>query len=226
MERSHAGGLPVAIALRNLTKETTMGTQHTESRGAGFRSLLMGGLLAGAVGLALSNQAGGYGSSAPGAMPPDPQTSQPTIGSTTDETLGAAAADLQATGWKIRVCPEKTKADRIDFKISQADKKEAGGKDASHKQKSTGKTDATEDQAYVPSVTQQTAMWSRGEATEITVPTEFSNLEKIKIEAAPGKEDQKASICILYGGHVAKKLSFDDREVSTIKKTETGECGC
>jgi hypothetical protein len=49
--------------------------------------------------------------------------------------------------------------------------------------------------------------------------------DRIRIEAV-GQEGKDASVCVLYNDHVAKKLRFDDHQVSTVKKTETSECGC
>ena len=75
-------------------------------------------------------------------------------------------------------------------------------------------------------LSEQTARWSRGEASEISLPAGMRDADKIRIEATPAQKDKKASICVIYDDHVAKELSFDDREVSTVKSTDKGACGC
>ena len=60
----------------------------------------------------------------------------------------------------------------------------------------------------------------------ITIPASFSRAEQIKIEAVPGQEDMDSEVCVLYNDHVAKKLSFDDREETTVEMNDNGTCGC
>ncbi len=76
------------------------------------------------------------------------------------------------------------------------------------------------------SPTDASATWTRGEATEINLPTGLREADLIRIEAAPAQKDQDASVCLSYNDHVAKKLTFDDLEVSMAKSTDNGECGC
>ncbi|MDB5102659.1 MAG: hypothetical protein JWP91_348 [Fibrobacteres bacterium] len=264
------------------------------SGGPGLKGLLLGSLMAGAMGLALSEQSSTYGAKddAMGSQQSS-QTSQ--SGSAT----GSSAAQLPPNvtpGWKIRVCSEKTKADQIQFRISQADQgakgamksgsksgsaKNSGSMSSStgsmspdntgssqtdleeqgrHAQSGQGGTDAhtqtlggsgsqtgetqsgstdqsgqtaQSGQATQPGMTdqsgaigQQTASWSRGEPTEIPLPSALRESDRIKVEATPGQKNKMASACLIYNDHVAKKLNFDDREVSTVRKTESGECGC
>ncbi|MDB5049377.1 MAG: hypothetical protein JWO30_2448 [Fibrobacteres bacterium] len=228
--------------------------------GSGTKGLLMAGLVAGAFGLALSNQ-GTYGSqsSGSGAMGRDDTSSQSGQYGGTGSAggtgmTGAAQLPPNVTpGWKIRVCSEKTKASNINFSITSADKKAAGstkeqsGTGGSMGSGSMGGTGSASDnsqssggsatESTQPSGTEaqtgatgtmspQTAMWSQGEPTEITLPTELQSSDRIRLEATPGEKNKEASVCVLYNDHVAKKLKFDDKEVSTVKKTETGECGC
>jgi len=121
-------------------------------------------------------------------------------------------------GWKIRVCSEKTKADQINFKFAP---------EGSKSSKSTGATGSPESKGVGGTgMAEQTASWSRGEASEINLPSEVRDADKIRVEATPSQKDKKASVCLIYDDHVAKKLNFDDREVSTVKSTDNGECGC
>ncbi len=216
------------------------------SGGPGFKGLLLGSLMAGALGLALS-QPSTYGTPAGNAgtqQTPSTQ-SEPSQTGQSGATMSAPTSAGQlppnvTAGWKIRVCSEKTKADNINFTLSP------GGKSAKPMGKSSKSTSSMSDKTATieepiaqggamdqpgatgetGTISQQTAMWSRGEPTEIAVPTELREVERLKIEAVPGQKDKGASVCLIYNDHVAKKLNFDDREVSTVKKTETGECGC
>jgi hypothetical protein len=214
----------------------------------GFKGLLIGGLVAGALGLALSEQPytnpeatkrGESPSTTDTGMMGTGQTpsSQGTGGSSMDQAGSAQLPPNVTPGWKIRVCSEKTKADNINFMISPAEKgSKASGKSSSTTGSMSDKTQTSEGQAGTGSEPTaqsgetgsmgQTAMWSRGEPTVIPVPSDLREADRIKIEATPGQKDQKASVCLLYNDHVAKKLNFDDREVSTVRKTESGECGC
>jgi hypothetical protein len=136
----------------------------------------------------------------------------------------ASLAPNTAAGWKIRVCSEKTKADRIDFKLTTAGSKSSYGTGASGNASGIGGTGGASDTAMGSA--EHTAAWNRGEATEIKVPIELRDAEKLRIEATPSQKDKQASVCLIYGDHVAKKLNFDDREVSTVKRSDNGECGC
>jgi len=138
---------------------------------------------------------------------------------------GSASLPPNVTpGWKIRVCSEKTKADQINFKFTPAGSKTSKGSAtcATGSPSSTGMggSGAANDSS------DQTASWSRGEASEINLPSAVRDADKIRIEATPSKKDKKASVCVIYDDHVAKKMNFDDREVSTVKSSDNGECGC
>lgn len=254
------------------------------SGGAGFKGLLVGGLMAGALGLAYSDQGSKSKSDdqTMGQSQTDPSgTSQQGTGATGTGTMGgtgatdAGAAMLPPNvtpGWKIRVCSERTKASNINFKISSADKgskaKGAAGSEtgamgsgqpgtmssgqggaagsetgtmgsdntqATDQTGATGTTGATGQTGTTGGSGQtgaagtpgeQTAMWSQGEPTVISLPAELQNVERLRIEAVPGESNQNASVCVLYNDHVAKKMNFDDRQVSTIRSTEKAECGC
>jgi hypothetical protein len=210
--------------------------------------MVFGGLVAGALGLALA--AGGSSSSSsgtqnPATYPPDISASpavdtgiSPTpMGSSSPDKSSAGTASRPSSGkygsgmegnpslppnvtpgWKIRVCSEKTKADQINFKFTPAGSKSS---------KSMGATGNPESKGVGGTgMAEQTASWSRGEASEINLPAEVRDADKIRIEATPSQKDKKASVCVIYDDHVAKKLNFDDREVSTVKSTDNGECGC
>jgi hypothetical protein len=245
------------------------------SGGAGFKGLLVGGLMAGALGLAYPDQGSKSKSDdqTMGQSQTDQSgTSQQGTGATGSGTMGgtgatdAGAAMLPPNvtpGWKIRVCSERTKASNINFKISSADKGSkakgsaggetgamgsgqpgtmssgqggaAGGSDNTQATDQTGATGATGQTGTTGGTGQtgaaatqgeQTAMWSQGEPTVISLPAELQNVERLRIEAVPGESNQNASVCVLYNDHVAKKMNFDDRQVSTIKSTEKAECGC
>lgn len=226
---------------------------------------LMGGLVAGTLGLASAAQppdyrgdAGTLGSGSAQTTPYDtapgsasPNTSSPTSGVPTMDTsfsgtVSNAAGNLPPNvtpGWKIRVCSERTKVDNLTFRISrpgsQTEKSDRSGKATGkpYGSKTTAEqAEATQGQGNAgqgtagmatdtSSMVQQTAIWSRGAASEIAVPTALREADRIRIEAV-GEEDKDAHVCVLYNDHVARKMSFDDREVATLRKTETGECGC
>lgn len=198
--------------------------------------LVFSGLVAGALGLAIANQE--YRSEEKTTGSPESEILPGTGGAYGTGLGGSGQTDVAAAftmpkGWRIRVCTEKTKADQISFKFSTPDAKSVKGSagtvtpagTAGASGTGTGGSSAT-DPAAAPAMPENTATWMRGEATEIKLPSELSEADKIKLEAIPAQKDKKASICVIYDDHVAKKLSFDDREVSTVKKTETGECGC
>lgn len=225
--------------------------------GPAFKGLVMGGMVAGALGLAVSNQTTDYSGKDAGSNlsvtgqkaearndtsgefgVPGSQggSSMPGMGGTGD--MSAAQLPPNVTpGWKIRVCSEKTKASNINFKVSSADKNAKGsGTGMTGESGSMGGTGSASDTSQATGAEaqsgqggtgmEQTAMWSQGEPTEIALPSQFQDAQKIKLEATPGEKDKSASVCVLYNDHVAKKLKFDDREVSTIKQSENGECGC
>jgi hypothetical protein len=178
------------------------------------QALLAGGVLAGALGLGLSQPGSAYpGTTTPGTAPEVSTTDEPSLKSTN--------ADLPPNvkpGWKIRVCSEKTKADKIQFKFTQAESKKTKEKTG------MGRNDKANDQASASN--EDMTAWNKGENTEISVPSGLREVEKLRIEAVPSAKDKEAQICVLYNDHVAKKLKFDDREISTVKATENGECGC
>lgn len=220
--------------------------------------LLMGGLVAGSLGLVSAAQppdsrgdAGNLGSGSAQTAPYDtargsspPTSGGPMMDTSMAGTVSDAAGNLPPNvtpGWKIRVCSERTKVDNITFRISQPEKSDRSGK-ASGKPYGS-KTTADQAQARegatqegtagqgtagmtdTASMVQQTAIWSRGSASEIALPTGFREADRIRIEAI-GQKNQDAHVCVLYDDHVARKLTFEDREVATLRKTETGECGC
>jgi hypothetical protein len=84
----------------------------------------------------------------------------------------------------------------------------------------TGTSDTTTGSA------DHTTAWNRGEATEIEIPLKLRNAEKLRIEASPSQKDKNSSVCLIYNDHVAKKLNFDNREVSTVNRLDNSECGC
>lgn len=175
--------------------------------------LVAGGMLAGALGLGFAGPGTTSGSDN-GAYD---NSSAPD--KTMNKSEPGAATELPpnvAPGWKIRVCSEKTKADKIQFKFTPGDKKEDKMKSA--KDKTGGATQ--------PSSSEDFTAWNRGDSTLISVPSDLREVEKLRIEAAPSQKNAKSIICVIYNDHVTKKMSFDDREVSTVKATETGECGC
>lgn len=245
--------------------------------GSRFPGMVLGGLVAGALGLALA--AGGSSSSPSGTQDPatmgnsDPYNPGVSASPSADTGMSSSATGTSSSGksspgtaarsssgkygsgmegtsslppnvtpgWKIRVCSEKTKADQINFKFTPAGSKSSkamggttgnpgstgmGGTGSN----STGSTEMGANSGNAASsngtMTQQTVSWSRGEASEINLPSEVRDADKIRIEATPSQKDKKASVCVIYDDHVAKKLNFDDREVSTVKNTDNGECGC
>lgn len=192
-----------------------------------FRALVAGGLLA--VGLGFGE--GNYGTlgetSEPGTgIPRDDEgtggTKGPGMSPTTTTGAAASLPPNVAPGWKIRVCSEKTKAQSINFKVTNADDKSAK---ADRKDKGAygagGSAEGT-----TAAMTHETASWTQGEANLINLPETIANVEKIKIEATPAQKDAKSEVCVLYNDHVTKKISFDDRSETTVKMTETGSCSC
>jgi hypothetical protein len=240
-------------------------------KGGRFPGLLAGGLLAGALGLALAatgnssssatqDPATGKGESRMPGMSgrssadtginatgsaAGSQGSRSSAGTASGSSSGKYGSGMEGTsslppnvtpGWKIRVCSEKTKADQIQFKFTPEGKKGSkGGMGATGSSgatgmggsgSSSGTSNPANDASVNAALSEQTASWSRGEASEINLPSSLRDADKIRIEAIPSQKDKKASICVIYDDHVAKKLSFDDREVSTVKNTDNGECGC
>jgi hypothetical protein len=214
--------------------------------------LLMGGMMAGTLGLIYAAQspdsrsdAGTLGSgsaqttpydTAPGAS--SPTSGGPTLDTSLTGTVSNATGSLPpnvAPGWKIRVCSERTQVDNLTFRISQpgqsdrssqAAGKPYGSKTAAEQAEARqGTAGAAGLATDTSSMVQQTAIWSRGAATEIAVPTSLREADRIRIEAV-GQKDKDAHVCVLYNDHVARKLNFDEREVATLRKTENGECGC
>jgi hypothetical protein len=242
-------------------------------KGARFPGLLAGGLLAGALGLALAATgtssssttqdpaAGKSGSRTPGmsgrasadtgmnaaGSASGSQGSRSSAGTASPSSTGKYGSGMEGAsslppnvtpGWKIRVCSEKTKADQIQFKFTPEGKKgskggagtgatgSSGSTGMGGSGSSSGSSNPANDASVNAALSEQTASWSRGEASEINLPSSLRDADKIRIEATPSQKDKKASICVIYDDHVAKKLSFDDREVSTVKNTDNGECGC
>jgi hypothetical protein len=172
---------------------------------------LAGALVAGAIGFAFS-QGAPYPGGFPGGGAPYPNTEQ----QTDKEKKTTSAIDLPPNvtpGWKIRVCSEKTKAQGIQFKFMQADQ---AGTGAPMKKKDEAAANPSED----------FTAWTKGEATLIEVPTALRDVQRLRIEAAPATKDAEAQVCVLFNDHVTTQLKFDDREVSTVKSTEQGTCGC
>jgi hypothetical protein len=235
---------------------------------AGFRfpGMLLGGMMAGALGFAL---AADVSPSASPRVPTDPVTgksdsytpglSNPSADTGMSSATGSSQSGSSRTGtsatgsasssgkygsasegssslppnvspgWKIRVCSEKTKADQINFKFTPAGSKTSKGSSAATGNPGSngiGGSGAANDAATNAALSDQTASWTRGEASEINLPSGVRDADKLRIEATPSQKDKKASVCVIYDDHVAKKLNFDDREVSTVKSTDNGECGC
>jgi hypothetical protein len=222
--------------------------------GTRLNRLLMGGLMAGALGLVHAAQppdyrgdAGTLGSGSAQTTPYDtaPGASSPTSGGPTLDTsftgsVSNATGNLPPNvtpGWKIRVCSERTKVDNLTFRISQPEKSDRSGKAMGKPYGSKTTAEQAEAQQGTPGmaaenagaenagIVQQTAIWSRGAASEIPVPTALREADRIRIEAV-GQKDKDAHVCVLYNDHVARKMNFDEREVATLRKTENGECGC
>lgn len=182
------------------------------------------------------------GTYSPG-IPPTGATSGPTMDTSLTGTVSNAAGDLPPNvtpGWKIRVCSERTKVDNLTFRISQVGSADRSGRatgkpygskttadQAESRQGTAGGTAAGNAGAAsdASSMVQQTAIWSRGSASEISVPTALREADRIRIEAI-GQDDKDAHVCVLYNDHVARKMNFEAREVATLRKTENGECGC
>lgn len=206
--------------------------KRINNSGMSLRGLIAGGLLAGSVGLGFGE--GTYGS--PSTPPAGPGgTAIPSAeeqGQGGSQGPGMATADAialppnVAPGWKIRVCSEKTKASSIAFTVMPAEDKSAkSGKKAGDKASASGDETVT-DQTAAAAGTHETASWNQGDASLINLPESVARLERIKIEAIPGQKDMKSEVCVLYNDHVAKRLTFDDKETATVKMTESGTCGC
>lgn len=212
--------------------------KSVKDTGMTLKALLVSGALAGAIGLGYAGgdkqKEGSKGASAPAAQEEDLG-----VGGSVGPGASAAAAlpPNVAPGWKIRVCSEKTKAQSISFRISDASQKQdkhskAGSRD---QDTSTGKTGEgtgtggssgpTMDQR-AGMAGQEMATWSQGEPSVITIPETFSKVEKLKIEAIPGQDKMKTSACVLYNDHVTKKIEFDSRKEYTVKMDESSTCGC
>lgn len=210
---------------------------------------LTGGMMACALGLGSAAQspdyrgdAGALGSGSAQTTPYDtaPGASSPTSGGPTMDTsmtgtVSNATGNLPPNvtpGWKIRVCSERTQVDNLTFRISRPGQSDRSGK-ASGKPYGS-KTTAEQAEARqgtagmaadTAGMVQQTAIWSRGAASEIAVPTSLREADRIRIEAV-GQKDKDAHVCVLYNDHVTRKMNFEAREVATLKQTENGKCGC
>lgn len=199
-----------------------------------FPVLLRAGLAVAAMGLAHAGGTGSTPSSHPEAgtygTPDHLPQGTGTMGQPGYGGSGPAAGEGSAfeaamapQGWRIRVCSEKTKADQIKFTIGTGDKPKAGAKATG----SAGGTGVGGSGSAGDAVSpDRTVTWTRGEATEMKLPLELRTAEKIRVEAVPGKKDEKASICVIYDDHVAMSMTFNDRETGTVKRTETAACGC
>jgi hypothetical protein len=203
--------------------------------GMSLRGLVAGGLLAGAVGLGFGGGSYGTPSSTTPSASGTAIPSDDDLGEGGSKGPGMAAAEPAALppnvapGWKVRVCSEKTKASSIAFKVTSADDK-AAGKNSKGEKKAADKTasgDPTVTDQTAPSAgMHETASWNQGDPSLINFPESVSRLEKIRIEAVPGQKDMRSEVCVLYNDHVAKKLTFDDKEIATVKMNESGACGC
>lgn len=212
--------------------------KSVKKTGMALKTLIVSGALAGAIGLGHAGgdkqKEGSKGASAPAAQEKDLGVG----GSAGPGASAAAALPPNVTpGWKIRVCSEKTKAQSISFRISDANQKQSKhSKTGSQDQDmSTGKTGEgtgtggssgpTTDQG-AGMTGQEMASWSQGDPSLITIPDTFSKVEKLKIEAIPGQDKMKTSACVLYNDHVTKKIDFDSRKEYTVKMDESSSCGC
>jgi hypothetical protein len=239
-------------------KEISMNASR-HNGGSRAPGLLIGGMVAGAIGLALSAgnpsaaasatkdegpAAGAYGQygmptsdTGLGSSATGGSSHRSSAGTGNPSSSGQYGSGMEgsaslppnvASGWKIRVCSEKTKADQINFRFSMADKAKSGAKGTAGAEGTGygGSSNPAKDSSVNAALSDQTISWTRGEATEIKAPNDLRDADRIRLEATPSQKDKKSSICVLYNDHVAKKLNFDDREVSTIKSTDNGECGC
>lgn len=207
--------------------------KRMNSSGMSLRALIAGGLLAGSVGLGFGEGTYGSPNGTPATPPGAGGTAEPSAedrGVGGSQGPGMATADAAALppnvapGWKIRVCSEKTKAQSISFRVMSADDKSAkAGKKAKAK---AGGDPAVTDQTTAAAATEETATWSKGEASLINLPESVARLERIRIEATPAQEDMNSEVCVLYNDHVTKKMSFDDKETATVKMDDNGTCSC
>jgi hypothetical protein len=196
---------------------------------------VVGGMTAGLVGLALAagtaaiqpdvdeQSPTGQNTPAPGTY----EEAQPGMGGSAMENQSALPPNV-SPGWKIRVCSEKTKAEKIQFKVTPLESKTSkgmGGTEGSG-EAGMGGTGSSQDTSMSAAPAEQRATWTRGESTEVALPAELRDSDRIRIEASPFEKDQQASICLIYDDHVAKKLNFDDHKVSTVRSSDNGECGC
>lgn len=193
-----------------------------------LRALVAGGLLAAGLAFGEGNYSTLGESSEPGTgIPRDDEGTGGTKGPGMSPTTTGQAAGLPpnvAPGWKIRVCSEKTKAQSINFKVSNADDKSAK---ADKKEKGAyGAGGSAEGATSAAAMAHESASWTQGDASIINLPETVANYEKIRIEATPAQKDAKSEVCVLYNDHVTKKISFDDKSETTVKMTETGSCSC
>jgi hypothetical protein len=223
-------------------------SKSVKNPGTTLRGLLAGAVLAGAVGLGF---AGGdkRKEGSRGAAGPAVQEDQLGIGGSQGPGMQPADAALPpnvAPGWKIRVCSERTQAQSVSFRISDAkqkqdkqsrnrqgqarDPEQATGQTPGQATGTGGSADPSMDpgsaQGQPQASGQEMASWSRGDPSLITIPETFSQVERIKIEAIPGQDKMKTSACVLYNDHVAKKIDFDTRKEFTVRMDDKGTCGC
>ncbi|HLP42564.1 MAG TPA: hypothetical protein VK465_13730 [Fibrobacteria bacterium] len=200
--------------------------KSVKDTGMTFKALLVSGALAGAIGLGYAGgdkqKEGSKGASAPAAQEEDLG-----VGGSVGPGASAAAAlpPNVAPGWKIRVCSEKTKAQSISFRISDASQKQDKHSKAGEGTGTGGSSGPTMNQS-AGMAGQEMATWSQGDPSVITIPDTFSKVEKLKIEAIPGQDKMKTSACVLYNDHVTKKIEFDSRKEYTVKMDESSTCGC
>lgn len=228
---------------------------RVKSPGTALRSLAAGGLLAASLGLGTGFGAGGYGSGGDYEEDRGTGASQEEKGAGGGQVTGmvqsASLPPNVTPGWKIRVCSEKTKAQSITFTFSPvgetskskspstektygtggSGEAEGSGVPGGHGAQDTGTAGGGSEPgmggaASDTALLKETSTWQSGDPSLIVLPEHLSMNEKIRIQATPDRKDAKSEVCVLYNDHVAKKISFDETNTTTVKTTDNGTCGC
>ncbi|MBZ0273855.1 hypothetical protein K8I61_17585 [bacterium] len=116
-----------------------------------------------------------------------------------DKATPAPGEMAEQTGWSLRVCPKNTTAEAVEIHIGRGDDK------ASHR---------------------FWKKWTKGEATEMTLPSDLVNAPEIWVMGKTMPPDQRTEMCVVYNAKVAKNMEFDGDDTEKIKMEDDGECGC
>jgi hypothetical protein len=112
----------------------------------------------------------------------------------------STASGLAQGGWFVRVCPAKTETSQINLAFT------GGGQTAA-------------------------LSWQKGRTPgQLALPPTFDPVQHLKISGQslpiPGNDDPHADLCVGYGGHIVKQMSFSGSDSTEESATDTDDCGC